>query len=137
MIAAGAQGAWIGTPFLVATEARNSQKARAAVIAARETDTVLTDAFDAAQSIPWPAQFRGRALRNAFTDRWHDREGAMDDAARRELGEAKRAEDYRVANLYAGQAVGLVSRVEPAADIVARIVSEAAARLRALRAVCD
>ncbi|MES1188222.1 MAG: nitronate monooxygenase [Myxococcales bacterium] len=137
VLAAGAAGAWIGTRFLVAEEARNSAKAREQLAAADETDTVLTSTFDAAQRIPWPAQFRGRALKNDFTARWHGREPELlDDAeARRQFDAARQAEDYRVAHLYAGQAVALAKEVEPAAAIVERLVQQAAqllsdARLR-------
>ncbi len=135
VLAAGAERAWIGTPFLVAEEARNTDKARAMLIAANETDTLLTSAFDAAQSIAWPPEFRGRALRNAFGERFDRRESAIDDDARREFKTAKDAEDYRIANLYAGESVALAKRVEPAAAILARIVTEAEERLRAVAAM--
>lgn len=138
VLAAGAAGAWIGTPLLVAEEARNSGVARNRVIAAKETDTVLTRVFDVVQKIPWPTAFPGRALRNAFTDRWHGQEPdlAADDAARRGFDEARKTEDYQRAHLYAGQSVGLVDRVEPAAAILARIVADAEARLRDVRSIC-
>ncbi|HEY1532623.1 MAG TPA: nitronate monooxygenase [Polyangiaceae bacterium] len=134
VLAAGAQGAWLGTPFLAAVEARNSQRARERILAAGETDTVLTSAFDVGQGIPWPAQFRGRALKNSFSERWHGHEAelAQDAAARQGLQHAIEAQDYGTAHVYAGQAVGLVELVEPAAEIVRRIQSEAEARLRAL-----
>jgi nitronate monooxygenase len=137
VLAAGAAGAWIGTRLLVAEEARNSAKAREQLAAADETDTVLTSTFDAAQRIPWPAQFRGRALKNDFTARWHGREPELleDGDARRQFDAARQAEDYRVAHLYAGQAVALAKQVEPAAAIVERLAQQAAqllsdARLR-------
>ena len=137
VLAAGAQGAWIGTPLLAAQEARNATLARERILAANETSTVLTSAFDVAQGIPWPAEFRGRALRNTFTDRWqgHEAELAQDAPAREGLQQALQAEDYSVAQIYAGQTVGLVERVEPAADIVRRLESGAEARLRALTRV--
>src|SRR5262249_35841451 len=102
VIAAGAEGAWIGTPFLVSEEARNSDAARRKLLAASETETVLTSAFDAAQSIPWPHQYRGRAIRNDFSDKWHGREAdlAKDEEARRGFAAAKQKEDYATANLY-------------------------------------
>ena len=133
VLAAGAAGAWVGTPLLVSEEARNSSEARRRLLEANETETILTAAFDVAQGIPWPPEFRGRALKNDFTERWDGDETTLahDDAARRQLSAAKKTEDYRTAYLYAGQAVGLLGRVEPAADIVGRMVAEAEARLRA------
>src|SRR5665213_281648 len=49
VIAAGACGAWIGTPFLAATEARTNPVAQARLTAANETETILTSAFDRVQ----------------------------------------------------------------------------------------
>jgi len=132
VIAAGAVGAWIGTPLLVAEEARNSASARARIVAADETQTTLTSVFDRVQHIPWPAQYRGRALTNAFVRRWHDHENELDhhaDAAR-EFADGKKTENYEVANLYAGQSVGTIRAVMPACDIVRRINEEAENCLR-------
>jgi nitronate monooxygenase len=138
-IAAGAQGAWIGTALLVAEEARNSSKARERLVSAAETQTVLTSVFDIAQAIPWPVQFGGRALRNEFSDAWVGRELelAHDDGARRLLEGAKLAEDYATAYLYAGQSVGMLDRVEPAAEIVRRIEAQAEVCLRAASRAAD
>jgi len=131
-IAAGAAGAWIGTPFLLATESRSTPQARARIVAADETQTVLTDVFDRAQRKPWPAEFRGRALRNAFETEWHDRAGDLDDAARARFAAAKTARDLDVAHVYAGESVGLLHAERGAGEIVRTLASEAAARLRAV-----
>lgn len=135
VLAAGAAGAWIGTRFLVAEEARNSAAARARLAAADETDTVLTSVFDTVQRIPWPAQFRGRALHNQFSQKWHGREAELrnDTEARLRFDAARQAEDYTAAHLYAGQAVALANQVEPAAAILSRIAREAD---QCLQAVC-
>jgi nitronate monooxygenase len=137
VLAAGAQGAWLGTPFLAAHEARNSARAREQLLAAGEGATVLTSAFDVGQGIPWPARFLGRALQNDFTARWHGREAelAADASARQGLEAALAAQDYATAQLYAGQTVGLLERVEPAAEIARRIATEAEQRLVALTRV--
>lgn len=136
VLAAGAAGAWIGTRFLVAEEARNSERARQRLAISGETDTVLTAVFDTVQRFAWPRQFRGRALRNSFTDAWDGREPelAQDEGARRRFDSARQAEDYDTAHLYAGQSVALAKRVEPAAAILARIAQEAEERLRAVAA---
>ncbi len=139
VLAAGAEGAWIGTPFLVALEARNDSSARERLVRAQETATVLTSVFDVAQGIPWPAEFRGRALGNAFTERWSGREAelAADGEARAGLAFAVRAADTSLAPIYAGQTVGMLNHVEPAADILRRIEHDAEQRLRAVRRVVD
>ena len=50
----------------------------------------------------------------------------------REFVAAKAAQDYRIANVYAGQSVGAVDAVEDAAAIVRRIADGAVARLNAV-----
>ena len=137
VLAAGATGAWVGTPFLVAREARSNALARERVLASDETQTVLTAAFDRVQEKAWPVEFRGRALRNTFTDRFHDREDEITPSAREDFEAARARKDYDVAHLYAGQTVGLVDAIESAATIVDRIVVEAAARLSALTATMN
>ncbi|TAM61043.1 nitronate monooxygenase [bacterium] len=132
VLAAGAVGAWIGTPFLAAAESRTPEQARDRIVASDETQTVLTSVFDRAQGKPWPSQFRGRALRNRFTEQWHGREeellqaaGALDEFRR-----AKAERDYGIANVYAGQSVGMVSTRTTAREIVERIAAGAEAQLR-------
>jgi len=137
VLAAGAQGAWIGTPLLASEEVRNSAEAKRRILAARETDTVHTRVFDVVQGIPWPRAFPGRALVNSFTARWHGHEDELegDEDARRGFHAAKAAEDFTTAVIYAGQAVGLVERIEPAAAILRRIASDAERHLRAAGAI--
>ena len=130
VLAAGAAGAWVGTCLLACPEATTTAGARAKVLAAGETDTVLTRVFDVAQGIAWPEVFAGRALRNRFSDTWHGREGdlAADPVAGRQLAEARKTGDYDTAYIYAGQAVGLVRQSRPAAEVV-RELGEGAALL--------
>jgi nitronate monooxygenase len=131
-LAAGAAGVWMGTPFLLAQEARVTDEARRTLIASTEGDTVLTSVFDRAQGYAWPAQFPGRALRNAFTERWHGHEDELvaTPEAIAAYEAAKRERDYRLAHVYAGESVGLQSRIRPAAEIVRAIGDGAEALLR-------
>lgn len=132
VLAAGAAGAWIGTALLACREAATPPAARARVLAADETDTVVTRVFDVAQGIPWPPAYGGRALGNAFERRWHGREEllAADEDAAAELGAARDRGDYEVAYVYAGQAVGLVDRERPASAVVAELAAGAEDLLR-------
>jgi nitronate monooxygenase len=127
----------VGTPFLAAREARSNAVAQTRLIEADETETVLTSAFDRAQHKPWPPEFRGRALRNRFSDVWTEREDAMTPEAEAEFKAARERRDYAVAHLYAGQTVGLVREVSSAADIARRIVDECEQRLRLFCALRD
>jgi nitronate monooxygenase len=130
VIAAGADGAWIGTPFLLANESLAQEWVKQRVETSRENETVLTHVFDRAQGIPWPSQFPGRALRNAFTDRWHGHEDELTPEAIAEYEAACAQQDPRLAHVYAGQSVGLVERRLPAAGIVRLIANGAEALLR-------
>ncbi|WP_326645387.1 nitronate monooxygenase [Nonomuraea fuscirosea] len=121
VLAAGAEGAWVGTAFLGCAETTLSGAARERVLATEETGTAYGRVFDVAQRLAWPPEFGGRALRNAFFDRWDGREEALaaDEAARAELEAARAKGDFDGAYVYAGQAVGLVRRERTAADVVA------------------
>jgi nitronate monooxygenase len=132
VLAAGACGAWIGTPFLAATEARTNAAAQARLAEANETETILTSAFDRVQHKAWPREFPGRALRNTFTDRWDQQATAITDEAEAAFRAARARQDYDIAHIYAGQSVGLVRGTGAAGDIVRRIVAEADARLQSI-----
>jgi len=125
VIAAGAAGALVGTAFLACPEGLNQPAARGAIVAASETDTIYTTVLDIGRGIPWPAEYGGRALRNAFADKWHGREDAL-------RADGERAGEAAV---WAGQAVGMVQRERPAADVVADLAgAEALLRRFANRA---
>ena len=133
VLAMGAAGAWIGTRFAASAQALGTAAAKARIVAARETDTVHTRVFDITQGLGWPPRYPGRALRNAFTDRWHGREGtlaAQRDTVSGDLAAARQRADYDTMYVYAGQAAGLVDAVEDARDLVTRIGAEAAEYLR-------
>jgi nitronate monooxygenase len=129
-LAAGAAGVWVGTTLLFAEEARVPDGARSRLKTAREGDTVLTHAFDRVQGAAWPDAFAGRALRNRFTERFHGHEDSIDAAARADFTSAKQAGNYDIANIYAGEAVGLRDEVQPAGAIVRSLAEGAEALLR-------
>lgn len=132
VVAAGACGAWIGTPFLLARESRSPDEARTRIAASNETQTIKTHVYDRLQHKPWPEEFAGRALQNSFVDRWHGKEDELmqtQDAVD-EFVKAKAERDYSRAHVYAGESVGLIDRVESAAEILGRLEREAEERLR-------
>jgi nitronate monooxygenase len=147
VLALGADGAWLGTRFLLAEEAPVHPDFRALLLAAAETDTVYAeDLFH----IGWE-EAPHRALRNSTTARWEeagrppigDRPGEDEVVAARPNGNPVLryssslpvdgfTGEIEALSLYAGQSVGLVGRVEPAARIVADVVREADAVLAGL-----
>ena len=129
-LAADAAGVWVGTALLASPECEHTEQARTRLMQAQETDTILTRAFDVAQGLAWPPQYPGRALRNRFTDEWHAHIDALQEAneARQQLAEAIANKNYDLAYIYVGEAVGLVTRQQSAADVI-RDLGEGAERL--------
>ncbi|HEV3152537.1 MAG TPA: nitronate monooxygenase [Candidatus Baltobacteraceae bacterium] len=128
VLAAGAAGAWIGTPFLLAKEARNSAQARERIAASDETQTIYTRVYDRVQHKGWPHEFGGRALRTEFLDRWTDKEDELmrDANARAQFDPAQK--------IYAGQSVGLLRGERSASQIVRALADDAQARLQEVAA---
>jgi len=134
-LALGAQGVLVGTRFYAAEESLGLESAKQRLVGASGDTTIRTQIFDIVRELPWPREFTGRALRNAFTERWHGHEpqlraAAPDEHAR--FAEAVRAGDWTTAMLWAGEGVDLVHEVLPAAAIVERLMREADAVLRTL-----
>lgn len=132
VLAAGACGAWVGTAFLASPESMTKDVGRERLLAADATSTVYGRVFDVGQRTAWPERFGGRALRNAYFDRWvgHERELAADDEAHQAVVRARQELDPDVAPLYAGQGIGELTQVRSAGDVV-RHLADAGELLRA------
>jgi NAD(P)H-dependent flavin oxidoreductase YrpB (nitropropane dioxygenase family) len=139
-LALGAGGAWIGTRFLASHEASIHPQYRERLLRANENDTVfLENLFD----IGWP-NAPHRTLRNQTVEAW-DAAGRPPTGKRPGEGEviAKSQSsgpivryqscapgpdiegDIDALPLWAGQSVGLVSKLQPAGDIVREIADDA------------
>ena len=136
VIAAGAQGAWIGTALLACPETDGPQQARERALGAASHETVYTSVFDRIAGAPWPARWGGRAIENDLSERWHGREdeAATHPGLRQEFRRALDGRDFEIAVAYAGQSVGMVREERPAADVVRTIGVEAQSRLDQLSA---
>ena len=133
VLAMGCDGVWIGTRFVASKESMTHASGKAALVHARETETVLTHVFDIVQGAAWPDEFPGRALANDFTRTWHGREEKLKedlDNVRPAFREAVQAGDMSQAVVYAGQAAGLISDVPSARDILTALMADAEAVLR-------
>ncbi|MGW5382251.1 NAD(P)H-dependent flavin oxidoreductase [Nocardia sp. NPDC003963] len=132
VLAAGASGAWLGTCLSACPEALTPEPARAALLRAAATDTVVTRIFDLGQRLPWPDRYPARVLRNETTRHWatHEDELSRDDTARDEVAAAAAAEDPRLSPVDAGEGVGALTRARPAGDLVAEMYRAAEALLR-------
>lgn len=129
----GAVGGWLGTRFVASHEWGGGAWEQQAVLAATADDTVRTSVFDQVRGAPFPEGIADRVLGNAFTDEWEGR--AQDIAAqrselRRHLEAAAQRCDPAMVDISAGVTVGLIQSLEPAAQIVQRLVDEAERVLR-------
>ena len=131
-LALGAAGALIGTRFQASLEALVPAAVTKAIIDGGGEDTERSRVLDIARGAPWPSRYTARTLRNAFLDRWRDREDelAADAAARQEYSQAAQAEDMAVIPVWASEAIDLITAVLPATDLVALLAAEAEETLR-------
>ena len=129
----GASGVLCGTAFFASRESLAHPNLKRGTIEGEGDKTQRSSVIDVARGIPWPSQWTIRTLKNAFTDRWgNDIDGLTRNIAeeRPRYMAARDAGDTAVSAVIVGEAVDLVRADEAAADIVARIVSQAEARLR-------
>ena len=124
----GADGVLLGTRFWATQEALIHPAAKARVVAATGDETVRTSVYDIVRHRAWPAAYTGRLMRNAFIDTWHGRENelrALAGEAREAVEAADQSGDYDVSNVTVGEAIGLVSDLPPAGELVERLAAEA------------
>jgi nitronate monooxygenase len=138
VIALGAQGAWLGTRFLLADEAPVHPEYRQRLIDSAETDP---EWYANLYNIGWE-DAPHRALRNSTAEAWElagrpepgSRPGEGEEVAWRATGEpmvrysnamalSGMTGDVGALSLWAGQSVGVVKRTQPAAEIVADLTS--------------
>ena len=146
----GADGVVMGTRFLATPEANAHPVYKAGLVAASEEDTVRTILFGHG----WP-DAPHRALRTRFVKEWVDRERQTQDSRSDEpiIGRAviggaeipihrfasmppnvQATGDIESMSLFAGQSVGLVDEIRPAAEILRETVNGAERLIRELSA---
>ena len=133
-LALGADGALMGTRFLATEESPLPEGFRRAILASDGHNTLLTEIPDVARGRVWPGAF-SRVARNRFIERWAGREGelrARQAEAAAGLQRAVAEGDAEEGALFMGQDAGLIDSIEPAGEIVRRIVADAEEILRRL-----
>src|SRR6185437_293127 len=139
VLALGAQAAWLGTRFLLAEEMPIHEEYRRRLMAATETDA---EWYANLYEVGWP-DAPHRALRNSTAEQWEaagrpppgSRPGEGDVIAHFPSGEQiLRYEpgapmigttgQIEALSMWAGQSVALARRLQPAAEIVAELVSD-------------
>jgi nitronate monooxygenase len=128
MMMLGASGVLLGTRFYASQECDGPEEAKRRICAASSGNSVRGIIFDLSRNNVWPAPFTGRCLINDHARRWMGREVELLQnvkAVAAEYAAAKAAGNFDIAAVIAGEAVGLIHDVPPAAEIVDRIVTEA------------
>jgi nitronate monooxygenase len=93
------------------------------LLRAGETDTLTTRVFDVAFGYNWLCRFPSRVLRNNFFELWSGWKNALasDADAHSGLVEAVAADDRNIAQVDAGQGIGLLTEACPVNDVVKRL----------------
>jgi NAD(P)H-dependent flavin oxidoreductase YrpB (nitropropane dioxygenase family) len=136
-LALGADGILLGTRFLASDECRIPAWLKREIVASDGHDTIRTTVGDTMTGQDWPGAW-GRVLRTRLVEEWLGREPELRRRRQEVLADiydAMGADDAPDRWLfYVGQSAGLIDAVEPAGDIVERIVAEAEEILRDLSA---
>lgn len=112
-LALGVSGAVYGTRFLLTPESLYSDSQRAALLAARSTSTVRTEAFDHARNtLGWPRGVDGRGLRNRLVKDYED--GVDISTLRARFAENVKSGDPDYAVVWAGTGVGEMNEIKGA-----------------------
>lgn len=146
-LALGASGVWLGTRFVASEEAVAHEIYKNRIIEAHSGDTVYSTLFD----IGWE-DAPHRSLRNSTFELW-ERSGRPPSGERPNEGEVvayredggpvirysssmptdSMSGDHEALALYAGQSVGLIRDIKPAAEIVDRLRQETEQGLNKLK----
>ena len=124
----GADGVLVGSRLWASAEALVHPNHQRAAIAADGDGTTRQRATDIARLYKWPDEFAARVLKNAFTERWHNREDELRVQAETinpgYLG-AVAAGDVDNAGVWVGEATGMINAVLPASTIIEAMVAQA------------
>lgn len=124
----GAAGVLLGTRFYASVEADGAEEAKRRICTATGGDTTRGLIFDISRNNVWPLPFTGRCLVNEHVRRWNGRETELlknVGTVASEYEAAKAAGNFDIAAVIAGEAVGLINDVPPAAVIIERMVRQA------------
>ncbi len=122
----GASGALIGTRFEASPEALVPAWVTKTILEGSGGDTERSRVLDIARRSSWPHRYTARTLRNAFLDRWRDKEDALreDDAALDAYALAAANDDPAFVPIWAGEGIDLITELSPAAALVRVLMAE-------------
>jgi nitronate monooxygenase len=132
VLSLGGSGVSMGTRFAATRESLWDEAMKARVTASGGDQTAQTRVFDIVRGARWPERYPGRAFKNEFYQRWHGNEEQLQiqraDAEKGYL--ATRPDEFSARVVWAGEGADLVKDVPSAAELIERIVAEAASVLR-------
>ncbi len=147
-LAQGAAGIHCGTAFLATPESFAHDYHKKRLVEAKSGDTIHTDLF----AINWPKNSPVRVLKNSLTEAAGEKLWGYDPVQlpREVIGEEEGSPvhkfdtnsplrnmtgDFEKMALYAGEGVGRVTGIRPAAEVIERIMREANATLDRLETI--
>ncbi|MCI0799500.1 MAG: nitronate monooxygenase [Chloroflexi bacterium] len=139
VLAAGAEGAWMGTVFTATQEDDEVPDAHKELIVMSDGEnTIYTEVFNiindaVSGGAPWPEGLAARAYNNRFAQEWHGRETELRDRLDEIIPayvEARQRGDYEIRSALFGKAAAFVNAIRPAGDVLRTICDEAEQHLR-------
>ena len=137
VLAAGAEGAWMGTAFLVASEALFTEPPGLveAILASDGRDTIRSGAIDVlfnawgSDRPPWPDGIAMRSRTNPFVEEWHGREAILAADRERVAGYVERLSEPDFFPMLYGEGAGAVTTSQPASAILSGLINDAVTQL--------
>lgn len=128
VMAVGANGVLMGTRFYAAKESLGTDEQKARIIEARSDETVRTRVFDYARGYNWPEGYTGRALKNAFYQKWHQVPDMFHRITKKEqedYAKSAKRNDFDVAGIFVGMGVGRIIDTPTSAEIMNKLCIDA------------
>jgi nitronate monooxygenase len=129
----GAAGVALGTRLYATEEAAGFEAAKQRIVAASGDETLRSIVFDMSRKNVWPAPYTGRCLLNEHLYHWSGRELELlreQAQVAERYAEARAAGDFDTAAVIAGESCGLVHDLPSVAQLMRRLIDEAATLLR-------
>ena len=138
-LAAGAEGASLGTALLATPEAVEVPHAfKEQIVATNGQDTIYTRLYDLLGDEPWPDGIAGRVYHNRLVRQWDGRDSevlANREELQTDVAAARARHDPEMSSVYMGQGVGQVNGIRPAGEKLRQICRDAESILAGLAIV--
>ena len=133
VLAAGAEGASLGTAFLATHEAPVPESLKELIVDSTAEDTVYTRLFDILSNArsgfpPWPTSIAARTYNNAFVQKWSGREHELTDHLEEAINDR---EDSGDTFGFFGESASFIREIQSAKSVIGSICSDAEALLSA------